>query len=353
MVSVSLLALLATACAIESEPDSESVAGAQQAIENGTVVVDDTIGNLRVFASFEDGVGLACSGTIVTQDWVLTARHCVDRRPTALTSSIVDWKGETRTVIDVVNNDQLDVSLLHLDSPYAIGTPGTFVNPPWTGTTAALVGQNVDCYGYGPNEIGGPIGTLRTATLEVLTAAPNGTYYNTEQTHRRLPGDSGSACFLTSGGVRYQVGVHSQGWVNDVSAEAYRDWLRWNVLPSCTDGHQSIFEDGIDCGGMCPACPPAAVITYPSNWGTGYCANIAVTNRQERNLRWTVEYDVHESAVYTQWGAVFSNTGSAYTAQGEPWNQWLGPLQTANFAFCANKTGSNWTPTITNVTFGE
>lgn len=341
-----------SACSIE-QAAPEAVSESEQAIENGTIVENDTIGNVRVFATFDDGASYACSGTIVTSDWVLTARHCVDRRPVGLSSSSVEWRGESRSVVDVVDHDQLDVSLLHLDAPYAVGTAGAYVNQPWTGTTAALIGQRVDCYGYGPNEFNGPIGTLRTANLAILEAASDGTFYRTEMTHRRLPGDSGSGCFLSVGGTRYQVGVHSQGWTHDVSAEAYRDWVQWHVLPSCTDGHQSTFEEGIDCGGICAACPPIAAVSITSEWQTGYCANVVVTNRQERRLRWQVVFDARQSSVFTIWGGAITNAGSLYTVTGEPWTEFLNPLQSATIGFCANKTGSEWQPRVVDAVLTE
>lgn len=63
---------------------------------------------------------------------------------------------------------------------------------------------------------------------------------------------------------------------------------------------------------------------------------------------WTVQFDIHESTLTSQWCANYSNDGSSYTATNAAWNGNIPSAQ--NFGFCANKTGTNWRPELVSAT---
>ena len=61
---------------------------------------------------------------------------------------------------------------------------------------------------------------------------------------------------------------------------------------------------------------------------------------------WTVQFDVHQSSLYAQWGANYANSGSLYTATNVAYNGNIPSKQTINFGFCANKTDPTVRPTL-------
>ena len=126
-----------------------------------------------------------------------------------------------------------------------------------------------------------------------------------------------------------------------------RAWVDLQVHNDCNDGIQSGSETGIDCGGSCVACPPPATLSLLSEWNTGWCAQVTITNHTASATNsWTLQFDVHESHLYTKWSADYTNVGSLYTASNLPWNGSIPSTQSVNFGFCANKTGTNWQPEL-------
>jgi expansin (peptidoglycan-binding protein) len=77
-------------------------------------------------------------------------------------------------------------------------------------------------------------------------------------------------------------------------------------------------------------------ISTSSDWGQGYCNNVAVTNPNAFPLTWTVSFNV-TGTVYTFWNANLVVSGSSVTATGVSWNQTLAAGATATFGYCANR----------------
>lgn len=145
--------------------------------------------------------------------------------------------------------------------------------------------------------------------------------------------------------------------------------------PSCTDGIQNGTETGVDCGGSCTAkCPNGsgcttgadcqsgvctggmcvapgqqftAQLSLTSNWDTGYCAEVKVTNNGTAPIStWTVVLDLHQSVPSTTWNGSFAASGSTYTVTPLSYNASLTPGGSTTFGLCANKTVPNnvWIP---------
>ncbi len=149
---------------------------------------------------------------------------------------------------------------------------------------------------------------------------------------------------------------------------------------SCTDGVKNGTETDVDCGGSCTAdcangklCSVAgdcssgictsgtcrapttgtvtATIAITDNWDTGYCANVTVTNNGTTTINsWKAVIDLHQAAQSGGWNATLSVSGSLMTATPVDWNAKLAPGGTGPWGYCANKTGSNWQPTVSSVT---
>ncbi|MEH1124564.1 cellulose-binding domain-containing protein [Micromonospora sp. CPCC 206061] len=87
--------------------------------------------------------------------------------------------------------------------------------------------------------------------------------------------------------------------------------------------------------------------TVRSQWGTGFSANVAVTNVGDPVRGWTVRWSYPAGQTVTQaWGATVSQSGTAVTANSASWNGTLRTNRTASFGFNGTWNGSgNPTPT--------
>lgn len=129
---------------------------------------------------------------------------------------------------------------------------------------------------------------------------------------------------------------------------------------TCTNGVQDGTETGVDCGGLCQnACPPPPLplsVTFPvtSNWGSGYCVNIAVRNNGSRpTVAWLVTLNTNQSAMYQSWNGNYTGTSGVVGVSPMSFNNVINPGQTITSpGFCANRTAGNfWAlPSLVSVT---
>ena len=80
----------------------------------------------------------------------------------------------------------------------------------------------------------------------------------------------------------------------------------------------------------------SASVAKTNDWGSGYCANVNVTNGSSSTQTWRVQFAI-EGTIYTLWNAVWQQSGSSLTASGVSWNATLPPGGTAQFGYCANR----------------
>ena len=77
-------------------------------------------------------------------------------------------------------------------------------------------------------------------------------------------------------------------------------------------------------------------IKIQSDWGTGYCADVTVSNPTKAPIDWTVKIPI-EGRPYTVWNANWSQNGQVLTASGVDWNRTVQPGGTQPFGFCNNR----------------
>jgi V8-like Glu-specific endopeptidase len=141
-------------------------------IYNGTTVTTTGLGYPLVFTKQDaSGVGSLCSSTLLTNNWILTAKHCHlainSADPSYTTQVILDYGTsvqQSRVATQIVLHPNWDIALVKVNSPFDMnGSPGYpnyfgFAKRmyPWND----LLNQTVTGWGYGANAVssGNPVG---------------------------------------------------------------------------------------------------------------------------------------------------------------------------------------------------
>ncbi|WP_413584461.1 S1 family peptidase [Bdellovibrio sp. HCB274] len=232
MKSINLLVsgLLATAALVACAPANQN--GTVTADGNSQVIGGDLVKpGSRVMRStvglYDPKAGALCSGTLIAENMVLTAAHCVAGDPKALQVHFNnEMKKSTQEQIrkvdaGFVNTDYdpqrkentADIAILRFKG----GLPAGYAPAKRLKNSGALVqGIQVVIAGYGLNRswvIKSGAGTLRTTELVVADPNFSATEAMLKQSLKRgaCSGDSGGPAYLDIKGELYLWGVLSRG----------------------------------------------------------------------------------------------------------------------------------------------
>ncbi|GAB3188030.1 trypsin [Micromonospora palomenae] len=217
VLTTALAGVLATASGATAAP-----AGPQPIIGGNTVSSAPWAA-----AVFSNG-SFTCSGSVISSQWVLTARHCISGSMSVRVGSVYRSSGGvTRTVSATYS--RYDLALMRLSSPVTTSAVTLASSNPPVGSTNTIYGWGQTCYsGCSASS------QLKTASVQVTSTNVTDAYggqaiRSTEISGNAWRGDSGGPQFYngrqvgvasTADGVsiqNYGSVAYNRAWITSVS----------------------------------------------------------------------------------------------------------------------------------------
>ena len=291
------LILLAVACGADPNGPSETQTGeVREGIIDGTPFSPEGLYYVKVQHGGPGNTSTVrpyniCSGTLVRNDAVLTARHCVTYERTisgTIDTAYGDFDlviGSQTSGVQEIIDLGTDVALIIADRFFDMHDSSVGWRVPVYGASSStLVGRELFCAGYGVDDATDPLsaGTLRFAWLTPSSVNSQHLVYPTNPSGQGLyKGDSGGSCIYTgTGGTALEAtGINStcssaSGPCNQIKPELFRDGLRTALdqrgsafLHRATASNTSVHITTIDHPDTNNR--PNAIVSVTANWNPG------------------------------------------------------------------------------------
>ncbi|HEY9656244.1 MAG TPA: cellulase family glycosylhydrolase [Crinalium sp.] len=86
-----------------------------------------------------------------------------------------------------------------------------------------------------------------------------------------------------------------------------------------------------------------AEATIQSDWQTGFCTAIRVTNRGSASSRnWRLKFQMNQATISNSWNGTFVRQGANYVVEPPEWGRIIAPKQSVDMGFCAAKQGADY-----------
>lgn len=233
-----LAALIASAC----DPAAPDVDEQQQGILNGSPVNAEYSGHVYYDTRRGTQYITSCSGELVQNKWVLTARHCMeyprsdgdnDFNDSPETHAQIWMYAQSRRSVRTYYPPKADadIVLLELDSPMQMPSPvaNSFQRPLWSFDQALLDGPLV-VFGYA-----GVPHNLMSGRTDLVSTGPHTISTDGSRYQQGIQGgDSGGGLYdmvrtPTLAGINTRG---SQFSIQSVSVQYFRKWILGTIYPS-------------------------------------------------------------------------------------------------------------------------
>lgn len=246
------------------------------------------------------------------------------------------------------------------------------------------IGASATCSGTEGQFWGGNLGPLACTPLNIpghkLLLVPHSygpdvyvqSYFNASNFPANMPAiwdkqfgkfaQAGYTVMLGEFGGKYGEGdARDVQWqnamVNYLISKNIRSGFYWSWNPNSTDTGGILKDDWKtlrtdkvqlmqklwgNSGNTTPPPPPqpapnfGTMQTLNSDWGSGYCNNVKVTNFGNASGNWTVSFAI-KGRMYKNWNSISSQSGGTLKSSGVSWNKTLAPGQSAEFGYCASR----------------
>ncbi len=203
------MAILAVVLAVGCAADGESIGAIDQELTQADSIVEPTNTGIVEFINSNGG----CSGTLVRNQWVLSAAHCWAGGWDQVAGAFVRMGGQAAWVQKAfpvsylgVIDAATDAMLLKLDRPLAMNGSTSGWRRNLTPVVVSLLNQTqLGCWGYGINDFGTVDHKLRLTNDEFMNGWDSGNVVLRRNGGQHIQnGDSGGPCLYFDGTI---VGV--------------------------------------------------------------------------------------------------------------------------------------------------